>query len=371
VQALCIVDLARGQAVPLRRAANVPLPKNLNEMDDMLRADPNSERRKLEWRFDLRWLRVAMSRAERREVSEKEARDLLLSKGARPDMLRGYIYLDLSRPALEAYFWHVSRPLLLRVAAFGGATTLALSAVAVFAYRALQRMARIKHRAQLEQQGMVAQRGLTAAVLAHEIRNPVQALQYQLHSLRRNASDPERVTAACDTIGGELSRIGQLVQDYLAHEKAQTMRPAPVDLGEAVEALRTIVDEMLRSTQTGLVIVAPPSPVVAICDPAMLRQALMNLVLNAQQAMGGGGRITITVGRDNGSAAIDVSDTGPGIGPEMIDRLFKPFQTSKKEGSGIGLAMVKRFVDNFGGSVSVESQPGQGATFHLRLPLSQ
>ena len=87
--------------------------------------------------------------------------------------------------------------------------------------------------------------------------------------------------------------------------------------------------------------------------------------------MGKGGTITINIGASDGFGAVSVADTGPGIPPEMRDQLFKPFATSKKEGSGIGLALVKRFVDNFGGSVTVESEPGQGATFHLKLPLAK
>lgn len=106
------------------------------------------------------------------------------------------------------------------------------------------------------------------------------------------------------------------------------------------------------------------------CDPHGLRQVLMNLVLNAQQAMGQGGLITIRIGHADGFGTIAVADTGPGIPEELKDRIFKPFVTSKKEGSGIGLALVKRFADNFGGSVGVESAVGRGATFHLRLPLA-
>ena len=87
--------------------------------------------------------------------------------------------------------------------------------------------------------------------------------------------------------------------------------------------------------------------------------------------MGKGGTITINIGQSEGFGTISVADTGPGIPPEMRERLFKPFATSKKEGSGIGLALVKRFVDNFGGSVTVESEPGHGATFHLKLPLAK
>ena len=81
-------------------------------------------------------------------------------------------------------------------------------------------------------------------------------------------------------------------------------------------------------------------------------------------------RISITIGRDANFGTIDVKDTGPGIPEEIKARLFKPFQTTKKEGTGIGLALVKRFVDNFEGSVHVDSEPGKGTTFHLKLPLA-
>src|SRR5207302_7567088 len=117
-------------------------------------------------------------------------------------------------------------------------------------------------------------------------------------------------------------------------------------------------------------IIAPPRPVQVTCDPHALRQVLMNLVLNAQQAMGSGGSITLRIASDEHFGLIDFTDTGPGIPEEMQARLFKPFQTSRKDGHGIGLALVKRFVDNFGGSVSVESELGKGATFHLKLPLA-
>jgi signal transduction histidine kinase len=131
------------------------------------------------------------------------------------------------------------------------------------------------------------------------------------------------------------------------------------------------MEEFLASTQTKLAVQPLAAPVVVACDPHMLRQALMNLVLNAQQAMGRGGTITLTLGREGRFGTLDISDTGPGIRPEMHERLFKPFQTSRPEGSGIGLALVKRFVDNFGGTVTVKSALGQGTTFCLRLPLAQ
>jgi signal transduction histidine kinase len=248
---------------------------------------------------------------------------------------------------------------------------LVVSGVGILAYRFWGSAERERQRAELEQQGQLAERGLAAAVLAHEIRNPLAALRFQLHSLRRNANQEERVTATADTIDNELVRIQQLLADYLAHEKAQAMRVTPVDLVEAAQNLQILMQEMLRESGTRMFINGGSEHPIVTCDPHALRQVLINLVINAQQAMGKGGTITINIGQSEGFGTISVADTGPGIPPEMRERLFKPFATSKKEGSGIGLALVKRFVDNFGGSVAVDSEPGQGATFHLKLPLEK
>jgi signal transduction histidine kinase len=248
---------------------------------------------------------------------------------------------------------------------------LVVSGVGIMAYRFWGSAERERQRAEMEQQGQLAERGLAAAVLAHEIRNPLAALRFQLHSLRRNAGQEERVATTADTIDNELGRIQQLLSDYLAHEKAQAMRVMPVDLIEAAQNLQVLMQEMLRESGTRMIINSAGAHPIVSCDPHAMRQVLINLVINAQQAMGRGGTITINIGQADGFGTVSVADTGPGIPLEMRDRLFKPFATSKKEGSGIGLALVKRFVDNFGGSVTVESEPGQGATFHLKLPLAK
>jgi signal transduction histidine kinase len=283
----------------------------------------------------------------------------------------GITYVELSNAALSRDFWKKESALLFQVIAWSTSGILALSAVAIFAYRSWQKAGHVQQRAELARQGLLAERGLTAAVLAHEIRNPLQALLFQLHSLRRNSEDPSRVTGRAETIDSELSRIQQLVTDYLEHEKAVSIRVQSVDLQEAAAKLKTVMDELLRNSETRLIIESPARPVRVTCDPHALRQVLMNLVLNAQQAMGSGGTITLRIARDEPYGAIDLTDTGPGIPEEMQARLFKPFQTSKAEGHGIGLALVKRFVDNFGGSVSVKSKLGEGTTFHLKLPLAE
>ena len=283
----------------------------------------------------------------------------------------GVTYIELSRRALAIDFRKREFTLLCQVIAWTSTGILALSAVGIFAYRAWRRATHVQQRSELAQQGLLAERGLTAAVLAHEIRNPLQALRFQLHSLRKNSDDPNRVAGTAETIDSELSRIQQLVTDYLEHERAASLRVQSVNLQEAAFKLKTLMDELLRDSDTKLNIVNPPAPVAVTCDPHALRQILMNLVLNAQQAMGTGGTITLRVAREDPFGTIDLTDTGPGIPPEKLARIFKPFQSTKKEGHGIGLALVKRFVDNFGGSVTVDSEPGRGTTFHLKLPLAE
>lgn len=286
----------------------------------------------------------------------------------------GFTYLELSRGDLEVEFWKKDGSLIIRVIGISAAAVLLLSGLGWVAFHAWRRAAQVQQRAELARQGQLAERGLTAAVLAHEIRNPLAALRFQLHSLRKNAAEPSRVNGTADTIDSELSRIQQLVSDYLEHEKAQSMRVQPVDLGEAARGLRTLMDELLRETRIDLVVIAPDKPAIVTADPHALRQVLMNLVLNAEQAMRvsrSDARIILRIAQEPGFGIIEVTDSGPGIPPEMRDRLFKPFQTSRAEGHGIGLALVKRFVDNFGGSVAVDSEPGRGTTFRLKLPLAE
>jgi signal transduction histidine kinase len=306
-------------------------------------------------------------------VEEKAAsHEIYIPFTSKSGRVVGVTYVELSNQQLTAEFWKKEWPLFKQVIAWTATGVLALSGVGIFAYRSWQKAGHVEERAELARQGMMAERGLTAAVLAHEIRNPLQALRFQLHSLRRNAEDPERVNGTAETIDSELGRIQQLVTDYLEHEKAVSLRVARVDLLEAARSLKTVMDELLRQSDMKLAIEgrADGWPVYALCDPHALRQVLMNLVLNAQQAMGQGGTITIRIGHEDPFGTIDVIDTGPGIPDEMKARLFKPFQTSKHDGHGIGLALVKRFADNFGGSVSVDSELGKGTAFHLRLPLA-
>jgi signal transduction histidine kinase len=339
VQAVAFLDYSKRFGAAVKRDDSIPVPRSLEELKAMMVPNPHSYRRTFVWE----------------------------QNGER----RGIIYLDLSIAELRKHFWVTEGPLIRKVGWQTCVAFLVVSGVGILAYRFWGSAERQRQKAELEQQGQLAERGLAAAVLAHEIRNPLAALRFQLHSLRKHAGNVDRVANTADTIDNELVRIQQLLADYLAHEKAQAMRVMPVELVEAAQHVQVLMAEMLKESDTRMLIETGGSRPVVACDPHALRQVLINLVLNSQQAMGKSGTITIRIGEAEGSGMVSVSDTGPGIPPEMREQLFKPFATSKKEGSGIGLALVKRFVDNFGGSVSVESEPGHGATFHLKLPLAK
>jgi signal transduction histidine kinase len=283
--------------------------------------------------------------------------------------LLAFTYVQMNKAELNASFWKKEGPLVYKTIIFSFTLLLLLAVLALLAYWTRVRLSTTEVRAQLAQQGMIAERGLTAAVLAHEIRNPLAALRFQIHSLRKT-SDTDRISQTADTIDSELLRIQALVTDYLEHEKAATLRTQPVDLYRACRDLQILLSELLRSTGTKFTIIAPQSPILAACDPHALRQVLLNIVLNAQQAMGRLGQITIAIGEEDTKATLSISDTGPGIPESVKENLFKPFQSTKTEGTGIGLALVKRFADNFGGTVTVDTS-SSGTTFKLVLPKAE
>ncbi len=183
VQTICILDECGNSRPLMRRHEQVPSPRSIDEAARMLFADSGSTRRIYPW-----------------------------------EPMPGYhcaVYISLSNSELNKHFRRSFWPLLRNVIALTTTGFVIISAVCIFAYRLWGRATRQRRRALLQQQGLQAEHVLTAAVLAHEIRNPLAALRFQLHSLRRNAADVTRVAGTADTIDKELQRIQQLVQDYL------------------------------------------------------------------------------------------------------------------------------------------------------------
>ena len=168
----------------------------------------------------------------------------------------------------------------------------------------------------------------------------------------------------------EAERLNRIVGDLLAFA-----RPSTPDLQEA--ALARVADEAVASAvaQQGTPIEVvrahdPALPEVRI-DARLVRQAIVNVAVNAAQAMVRGGRITVRTLRDDGAAVVEIEDDGPGIPTEVRERIFEPFFTTKATGTGLGLAVVRRIVEGHGGTVQVRPAPERGTVFALRFPVER
>jgi two-component system sensor histidine kinase HydH len=214
------------------------------------------------------------------------------------------------------------------------------------------------------------------ARLAHEIRNPLRSLDIHVQLLEEDleALAPQvrqQLTARLEIIQGELHRLESIVENFL-----RLTSPSALDL-EPVEMLKLVthVCELLRPEAAAREIEIATCleeglpPVVA--DPVRLTQALLNLVINAMQAVERKGRIEVSVAVAGGALALAVRDTGPGIPPERLASIFDPYFTTKPEGSGLGLWIAQQIVTAHAGGLKAQNAPGGGAVFTLTLPLAR
>jgi signal transduction histidine kinase len=201
----------------------------------------------------------------------------------------------------------------------------------------------------------------TARRVAHEMRNPLTPIRLAVSQLSRSASPAQR--DAIEVLTAESGRLEQLAREFTDFGRLPEGPAAPVDL---VELLEELARTSLPPGMTPRLQLDPATPVLlGHYDP--LRRAFSNLLRNAVEACEGNGEVEIAAAPENGGARVSVRDHGPGIPPEVESRIFDPYWTGKAGGTGLGLALVKQTVELHGGSIHVESTPGGGATFVVRL----
>jgi two-component system, sporulation sensor kinase E len=232
---------------------------------------------------------------------------------------------------------------------------------------------------------------LLAASVAHEIGNPLNALHIHLQlmerglrKLRSEERQPDQKSASVARleITGKLEQYlevckGEIIRlDYIITQFLQAIRPAPLQLKLA--SLNDVAGETLKLLQPeienrGLTVTFKPARqlTATLMDAIQMQQVLVNLIKNAMQAMSSGGALTLQTGETSDGVWVSIADTGGGISQEQIARIFEPFYTTKKKGSGLGLMIVQRIVRAHGGKIEVESHVGQGTTFRIRLPLHE
>lgn len=221
--------------------------------------------------------------------------------------------------------------------------------------------------------------GRIAAGLAHEIRNPLGSISGSIEMLREASGLTEEDRRLCDIVHREAARLNHLVSDMM--DLAGPKRPEPQEVD--VDALaREVVALASRSDRSGsgdvtVTYAGPGRPTIAWCDPAQMRQVLWNLVRNGVQATGAGTTVTVSVRSTRDRIELAVTDEGPGIAPEAAEKIFDAFYTTRAGGAGIGLAVVRRIIDDhepLGASIEVQRHASDtrgthalGATFVVGL----
>jgi signal transduction histidine kinase len=204
--------------------------------------------------------------------------------------------------------------------------------------------------------------------VGHEVKNPINAIVVHLELLRGKVGSEVTAARHLEIIQSEIQRLDRVVQTLVDFSR-------PVELKLVDQDMRTIVSSVLMLASAGLesynvtvVSELPAHPVIVKVDADLVKQALLNVVLNGAQAMAEGGELSVRLAEDGRSAIIKVQDHGEGIPDEIRSKIFDLYFTTKRDGSGIGLAMTYRILQLHHGQLDVESTVGEGSTFILSLP---
>jgi len=209
----------------------------------------------------------------------------------------------------------------------------------------------------------------------HEIKNHLNTLSLNLQLLAEDFDPPQtpRERKGLDRVLGltdECRRLVELSNDFLRFARLDDLRRAPVGLDAVVARMVDFLAPTARMQGVALNWQAEPDLPPVSLDVEMFEKALLNLMLNAEDAMPDGGVLTLQVRAEPGWVVLDVIDTGAGIPDDVVPTLFRPFMTTKPDGNGLGLATAKKIVLAHGGDIAVQSEVGRGTKFTVRLPVA-
>jgi signal transduction histidine kinase len=211
--------------------------------------------------------------------------------------------------------------------------------------------------------------GQLAASVAHEVRNPLTAVKLLVEVALRQRQPKPLTPDDLRVIHGEIARLERIVQGLLDFARLPTPRRTDCDLRDVIAGAVELAQGRARQQQVAFAVQAPEGPVPAAVDRDQVHTVLVNLFLNALDAMPHGGRLEVHLAPGpDGGARLSVADTGTGIPPEMAARLFTPFASSKPTGTGLGLSISRRIIEEHGGTLTAANRPEGGACFTLVLP---
>ncbi len=223
---------------------------------------------------------------------------------------------------------------------------------------------------QLRRSDRLSALGQLSAGLAHEIRNPLGALDGAVQILRRPELPADTRQEFADMAGREVDRLKSLLTEFLDFARPQAPQRNNVDPELLLRSVASLVTETARMAHIEIRVDCRDSAQIS-ADTEQIRQVLLNLVLNAVQAMPDGGEIVLRSRLNGNSAILEVVDQGVGIAPENLERIFDPFFTTRADGTGLGLSIAHQIVEAHGGKITVKNNLDRGATFAIFLPLAE
>lgn len=250
--------------------------------------------------------------------------------------------------------------------------------------RGLERQARSAER--------LAEQATMTSGLAHEIKNPLSTIGLNVQLLQEDlaeiagATDEQsdvgqqvgRVQRRLAGLGREAERLRDILEDFLRFAGRLELDRSPTDINKLVDELAVFFEPQAAEQQVKLRVQCQAIPAEAQADAALLKQALLNLLINAVHAMadardagqptGGANELIVRTSRDESRLRIHVTDTGPGMPPDVVARVFEPYFSTKRSGTGLGLPTSRRIIERHGGSLSVHSELGRGTDFVIELP---
>lgn len=237
-----------------------------------------------------------------------------------------------------------------------------------------------KQQAQVLKSEKLAAIGSTTAGVAHELKNPLTFLLTIAQAMPASWDNPNFKESVIQMFPAEVERMRLIIEGLSDYSKTKALKLEPVEITAILEKVTAILAFEIRKAKVEVKKIYPPvsDQAVALADKNRLVQVFMNVIANAVQAMDlnagrnpdKAGLLTITVTRDDKTVSVSVTDTGPGIPRNQLDKIFDPFFTTKDSGTGLGLSITKKIVDEHKGSISINSLTGVGTTFTVTLPRS-
>ncbi|HDO21344.1 MAG TPA: sensor histidine kinase [Nitrospirae bacterium] len=222
-----------------------------------------------------------------------------------------------------------------------------------------------KEKAKLER---LSELGEMATTVAHETKNPLNSIRLATSYLKKNFRG-EILSEFLTIIEEEVRRLNDITSNFLGFSRPAPLKLKPCDINAIIKPTVELIRQEATERNIELILLTDENLSPVNCDYSRIKQAILNLLINAMDVSGEGDSITVTTESENSNIKISVQDTGPGITNENTEKIFKPFYTTKTRGSGLGLAIVDRVAKEHNGEIKVDSSPGKGTKFTIVMPV--